>query len=183
MSTVQEEWRPVKDWEGLYEVSCFGNVRSVDRYVRAKLGSTKLARGQSIRLQGSHDGYSVVRLKRSGLHKLLRVHRIALIAFVSPPPFADAQVNHIDGNKKNNVVSNLEWVTKSENMKHAYRTGLQLPQRGEQHSHAKLSERQVIEIRDRYSRGETTTQLALAFGIRRRSMSDVVRRVTWSHVA
>lgn len=99
-----EEWRPVIGYEGLYEVSSYGRVRSVDRYVKTCYGSYRLHKGKVLSPGIRPDGYLVVSLQ----YKMFRVHRIVAEAFL-PNPDNLPQVNHKDEDKSNNRVDNLEW--------------------------------------------------------------------------
>lgn len=116
----EEVWKPVKDYEGLYEVSNLGRVRSLDRKVR---GGVRVYKGKIRRLMRNWDGYLRVALTKDGNAKVFFVHRLVSMAFI-PNPEGKSQVNHIDGVKSNNVLENLEWVSASENGLHAYATGL-----------------------------------------------------------
>ena len=101
-----EEWRPIEGYEGLYEVSSYGRVRSVDRYVRCSYGSYRLHKGKVLSPGIRPDGYLVVSLK----YKMFRVHRLVAQAFI-PNPDNLPQINHKDEDKSNNRVENLEWCT------------------------------------------------------------------------
>lgn len=107
---MEELWKSIEGYEGLYEVSNFGNVKSITRNKVMKPGSHKF-------------GYRYVILYKEGSNKSVLVHRLVADAFI-PKISGEEDVNHIDGNKSNNCVENLEWVSKSENMKHAYQSGL-----------------------------------------------------------
>ena len=113
---MPEIWKPVKDFEGLYEVSNFGNVRRVWRYGRQWVGICKP--------KLTKDGYLETTLIKNSKPKFIRTHRLVAFAFCENP-HNKPEVNHIDGNKHNNRADNLEWVTASENQKHAYKLGLQ----------------------------------------------------------
>ena len=99
-----EEWRPVVGYEGLYEVSNTGRVRSVDRYVKTCYGSYRLHKGKVLSPGIRPDGYLVVSLQ----YRMFRVHRLVAEAFL-PNPDNLPQVNHKDEDKSNNRVDNLEW--------------------------------------------------------------------------
>lgn len=108
------EWRDVPGYEGLYQVSDTGLVLSLPRE-----GSD----GRILRPDITRDGYAQVRLCKNGLKHRWLVHRLVALAFL-PNPALKAEVNHIDGDKLNNALSNLEWSTRSENQQHAYDNGL-----------------------------------------------------------
>jgi len=112
-----EIWRPAVGFENKYEVSNFGRVR------RIKNNTVSI-----IAINNNRYGYATVHLsdKKS---KRVSVHRLVAEAFV-PNPNGKPQVNHKDGNKNNNRADNLEWVTASENVKHAYSSGLKRPSSG-----------------------------------------------------
>lgn len=107
---MKELWKSIEGYEGLYEISNLGNVRSIRRNKVMKPGSHRF-------------GYRYVILCKEGSNKSVLVHRLVANAFISRIPGKE-DVNHIDGDKSNNCVENLEWVSKSENMQHAYQSGL-----------------------------------------------------------
>lgn len=112
-----EEWRDIKGYEGLYQVSNAGRVRSLDREVKGKF-----LKGKVLSCYSKHT-YPVVALCNAEGKKCVRVHRIVAEAFLENY-YNLPEVNHIDGNKNNNCVENLEWCTRTENVNHAWRTGL-----------------------------------------------------------
>lgn len=117
---MKEIWKDIKDYEGLYQVSNLGNVKSLDRYVNYKIKDTKRKLlGKSKKLSLNEKGYLKVTLHKNCKGKTREVQRLVAETFI-PNPENKPQVNHIDGNKTNNYVTNLEWVTESENMVHAF---------------------------------------------------------------
>ena len=118
-----EVWRPVRDFEGLYEVSNLARVRSVDRWSKYKGSDTKQAfrKGRILRQDKTSAGYYLVTLCRDGVHFHCSVHRLVAEAFV-PNPENLQQVNHKDENKSNNLPSNLEWCDRIYNTN--YGTGI-----------------------------------------------------------
>lgn len=109
---ISEIWKPVPGFEGLYEVSNMGRVKSIKRTT---------TRGGYMHLRiDVNNGYVYTCLHKGNKAYSRRVHRLVLMAFVPDHPKEADQVDHIDGDKTNNVLSNLEWVTGSENMKRAY---------------------------------------------------------------
>ena len=120
-------WKDIKGYEGYYQVSSDGRVRSLDRYVPSNHNNYKLCRGVERVLDPDDHGYVQTLLYNHGMNgkkngKHYSVHRLVAEAFI-PNPENKPEVNHKDGDKLNNNVDNLEWVTSSENIKHAYDTG------------------------------------------------------------
>lgn len=113
-----EIWKDINGYEGYYQISNKGNVRSIDRFdgVHDRTGTV-------IKPNLKTNGYLQVGLRKHNKRKWIGVHRLVAIHFIDNPE-NKPQVNHIDGNKQNNTVENLEWVTQEENQQHATRTGL-----------------------------------------------------------
>lgn len=112
---MEEQWKDIKGHEGLYEVSNFGNVRSLDRVIRAKHNGTMLRKGRILTpFYEEKKGYYQVSLSKDGKNKKHRVHRLVASAFLdNPHNYTD--VNHKDEVKTNNNVDNLEWCTRKYN--------------------------------------------------------------------
>lgn len=120
---VNEVWRDIKGYEGYYQVSNLGEIRSLPRY-RIENGEKKyLMKGIILKQSITSTGYKKVELMVDGDKKSCKVHRLVAEAFLINT-FDKPYVNHKDGNPLNNVVDNLEWCTQAENMKHARETGL-----------------------------------------------------------
>lgn len=115
-----ELWKPVKDYEGLYEVSNFGNVRGLAIVTHNGHGSF-VKSGKLLRPYVDKDGYLVVGLRDHGRNKTAKVHRLVAQAFL-PNPKNLPQVNHIDENKANNHLDNLEWCTNVYNLNYGHRS-------------------------------------------------------------
>ncbi len=116
-------WRPIKGYEGLYEVSDSGLIQSLDRYVNLPKGNRRFAKGRILKLNVTNRGYLDVRLNKDGKAKSFLVHRLVLEAFV-PNPENYPIANHLSGDKMENTVENLKWTNHSGNALHAYQTGL-----------------------------------------------------------
>ncbi len=117
---MEEIWKPIQGYEGHYEISNLGNVKSLAKVSYRKTGSILKRTPDKILKQNNHsDGYKFVFLFK----KNFLVHRLVALHFLDVEP-DKKYVNHIDGNKHNNCVSNLEWCTSSHNQAHAYKIGL-----------------------------------------------------------
>jgi hypothetical protein len=126
-----ENWKKIVGYEGLYEVSDLGNVRSLDKVV-PKWDGFRLLKGRVLKKKLTQFGYHSVALTKNGKPKHYFVHRLVATCFIdNPDTKTKTQVNHIDGNKTNNAVDNLEWVSASENIKHAFKTGLKSVQQSQ----------------------------------------------------
>lgn len=121
----KEVWKPVvlldngESYEGLYEVSNMGRVRSLDREVIFSDGRKALYKGKIRILSPNKDGYLQVGLCKNSKQKIISVHRLVAEAFI-PNPDNKETVNHINGDKTCNTVFNLEWADRSEQLYHAY---------------------------------------------------------------
>ena len=125
MNTKQptsERWKPVKGYEGIYEVSNHGRVRSLDRVVTYSDGRVRRHKGKILSAPLSRDGYPAVNLHTQGRLKKRTVHSLVAEAFVGPRP-EGMEVCHNDGSKTNNHVDNLRYGTRSENMLDRVRHG------------------------------------------------------------
>lgn len=161
-----ELWRDVRGYEGYYQVSNKGRVYS-----------TRSQRNLSL----THEkrGYVSVELNVQGVNKRVKIHRLVAKSFI-PPVEGKALVNHINSIRNDNRVENLEWCTQSENILHGFKYGNK-DSHGENHSHNKLTEKQVIEILQ--LKGTVTQQkIADMFNISRENISRIHRRISWQHI-
>ena len=117
-----EIWKDIKGYEGYYQISNLGRVRSLDRVIICKNGKTQTKSGGIVadRLN-TRLGRREVYLNKNGYRKAFKVYRLVALEFIeNDDPINRTTVNHIDGNTNNNIVTNLEWCSYSENLKHAY---------------------------------------------------------------
>lgn len=110
---LKEEWKQVPEWEDCYEVSSFGRIRNA---------KTKILKNPDI----NNYGYARLQCYSKGVRAKLFIHKLVACLFIETPLDTNLVVNHKDGDKLNNMVSNLEWVTKSYNSKHCYDIGLRV---------------------------------------------------------
>lgn len=118
-----EIWRDIQGYEGLYQVSNLGRVKSLDRIIRTKAGWEQKHKGHILQPRIKKNGYLFLILYKNNQGKNKYIHRLVAQAFLSNPKSLPT-VNHKDGNKQNNNVNNLEWNSYSENNQHAYNHGL-----------------------------------------------------------
>lgn len=174
-----EIWKDVKGFDGFYQVSNLGRVKSVSR----KIGNC--FRKEKIRsLSLTKDGYVKLRLSYCGKDVTKRVHRLVAEAFI-PNPENKETVNHKDGNKLNNCIYNLEWADRSEQMYHAYKHSLKKSERGTENAQSKLTVEQIKEIRKtyvRYSRKYGTIALADKYGVTNRVIGLIVKNLSYKNV-
>lgn len=105
-----EQWVDIDGYEGLYQVSNKGNVRSCDRIINSKCNSKRLCKGKPIKPYEDEDGYMRVGLHKNDTQKVVGIHRLVADAFI-PNTNNLPSVDHIDGNPNNNIVENLRWIT------------------------------------------------------------------------
>lgn len=179
-----EEWRDIPGYEGLYQVSDLGRVRSLDRYVRATSHSstTRLHRGGILRPSGRcKDGrhYLNVALSQDGIIRKQEIHVLVLRVFVGPR-LPGTVANHIDGERSNNAAINLEWVTHKRNSQHALEGGKM--RIGERCHMAKLTAAQVREIRGLAGTGLSSRQVGDQFGVTASNIQAIWLRKSWKHL-
>lgn len=166
-----EIWKDIPEYEGLYQISNLGNIKSLKREVKHNYsGSINL---KTRILKSSLGGkYLRVAFCKESKYKYIHVHRILALMFIENPDNLP-EVNHIDGNKLNNKLENLEWVTRKENMFHAFKNGL--AKSGENCYNSKISNLQVIEIKKRYSKKNISQkQLAKEYKVDQALISRII---------
>jgi len=163
---MSELWRPVVGWEGLYEVSSLGRVRSLPRAT---------TRGRVLKPARNVHGYWFVALCCNGKPKTRPIHSLVAEAFIGPRP-AGMDVCHGSNGKDDNTPANLSYGTRSQNMRDCVRDGTH--QHGERGSGAKLTHSQVAEIRSLKGK-RLQREIAAAFGISRSCVSMIWSGRTW----
>lgn len=183
---MMERWLPVVGWEGVYEVSDLGSVRSVDRVVRNWPHGERVVRGRQLKPNVRGNGYAYVQLCSPGRKKrLVSIHRLVAAAFLGTPS-GTFHVNHLDGEKLNNQALNLEWCTPRQNYRHARSTGLTPPPRafgkGDDCPASKLTTEQVARIKRRIAEGESLTGIAADYPVSRSAIQEIKAGRSWGHV-
>jgi hypothetical protein len=175
-STTPEEWRPVVGYEGVYEVSSLGRVRSLNRHADHPRGPLNI-RGMQISPFKNARGYLRVSLRDSGARSKRTVHSLVLEAFIGPRP-GGMQSRHLNGNKADNRPENLTWGTAKQNIADKRAHGTQ--PLGSECVSAKLDERDVIEIRRRNAGGEAAASIVMDFPVALSTVCRVINRDTWA---
>lgn len=174
-----EEWKDVVGWEGLYQISNMGRVKSLSRWRNcAHVGHFRKSKIMKI-YPDSRDKYLSTILMSNDIKIYVLVHRLVATAFV-PNPLNLPQVNHKFGITWDNRASELEWMTKSQNIQHAFDTGLKIGLRGEKNGNSKLTQRQVDEIRAKYIPYiYTKKMLAKEYKINIRNIAHILDNEMW----
>lgn len=175
MAQSEEIWKDIVGWEGLYQVSNLGRIKSLSRVVKVVGHNHSEARISEKILKSviRKLGYEMVTICKVNIHKHKQVHRVVAEVFI-PNPDNKPNINHIDCNPLNNKVENLEWCTQKENREHAKKMG-RVPW-GQSHFKAKITQDDAIAIKNS---AERTSILANQYGISMSSIGDIRKGRTW----
>ena len=177
----KEIWKDIEEYEGKYEVSNLGRVKSL-AYIKTHSVNKKsrfIVKEKILKIRLNKYGYVKIILSK-GNKKTFLVHRLVAKAFVKNVD-NKPDINHLNGIKIDNRVENLEWVTKSENTIHAFKTGLLKGLKGEDNPASKLLEEDIIIIRK--LRGiKPQPKIAKMFGISQSHVSDIQLNKVWQHI-
>lgn len=171
---MSEIWVDIKDYEGLYKISTFGNIFSYPTK------SNRNKNGYLLKPFNDKFGYKKIELTKNGVSKTYSVHRLVATNFLINE-MNKKDVNHINGIKYDNNVVNLEWATRSENLKHAFKIGLK-NHKGVKHPIAKLSESDVLKIRELNRNGVSQAEIARMYQMHQPSIYYIVSRKQWVHI-
>lgn len=186
-----ELWKDITEFEGTYQISNYGRVRSLDREIvqsnPQKTGlSKRLLKGQMLKTKTTKFGYEEIHLyNRSTQTKhYVRIHQLVAKAFI-PNTENKRYVNHIDADKKNNHVNNLEWCTAQENITHAHANNLITFRLGEKHQNTHLTKTDINYIRQnhKYRDKEFSAEaLGRKFDVCTQTILNIVNRKIWKHI-
>lgn len=175
-----EIWLDIKGYEGHYQVSSFGRVKSLARVVECRKDVFVNKKEKFLSDWDCGKGYRKVKLSKDGIEKSIRVHRLVAKTFLSNPE-AKSEVNHINGIKNDNRLENLDWCTSSENTIHALNNKLKISQKGSEHGMSKLTENDVLEIR-KIGRSKGLKEVSKIFNVSESLISNVLLNKIWIHV-
>jgi hypothetical protein len=167
---MKEQWRNIYGVKGEYRVSNMGRVKSFNRI--EPMIMKQMVKNNGYLSVSFRDGNNIVRP--------VLVHRLVAMCFCSGWK-PELQVNHIDGNKKNNHATNLEWVTPKVNTRHALDTGL-YNAKGEKHWGCRFTEKDIYEIRELSKSGLSSNEVAIVYGVTRQYIRRIVRKELWRHI-
>jgi len=180
MNQPNENWKPVPGFEGRYEVSDQGRIKSLARYIKPGVGSTPRQIKERILKQQLHKGYWRVTLSRDGEQPIFETHRLVARAFIGPCP-EGKEVCHGPLGSTVNTVNNLSYGTKRKNnLDDKRRDGSD--NRGAKAYQSKLDEAKVLELRALRAQGWKYADLAAHTGVHRITVHDAVNGRTWKHL-
>lgn len=172
--------KPIKGYEGRYSVTKDGKIRSHPK----RHGNGGLRNGRWLKPWLGNRGYLIINLRKNGKRKMFTVHRLVALTHI-PNPKNKLEINHKDGNRLNNSVDNLEWCTRKENSDHAWKIGLfdNRNTSGENHGRAKLTWKQVNEIRTNHiSKGIKKRKPWEKYGIHYSNYYRALNSKTWKEI-
>ena len=172
-----EIWKDIHGYNGFYQVSNIGNIRSKDRNVNGRWGKQS-RNGTMLKTAPMKNGYIGVCLYDNGIKKTLSVHRLVISSFCGK---SNLQCNHKDGDKTNNSIENLEYCTSSENHIHAIKMGLREKRNGEKSNFSKLTKDIVLNIRENKFK-LSYKEFSALYGVSESAISLIVNKKNWSHV-
>ena len=185
---MEEIWRDIEGYEKLYQVSNLGRVRSLDRVITTKYGVVYPYKGRILKMKKNNSGYSVVSLSKDGKVKDFLIHRLVAKAFIPLEDYNGMEVNHINFDRNDNNVNNLEWITRKENMEYSNNAG------HFKGVNAKHSEEEIRVIRKMYKDGLKIPQIILElynltskddskeYDRKRLWISKIVNYKIWKHL-
>lgn len=184
---MSEIWKDIDGYEGHYQISNYGRVKSLARIRKYKLNDYAKHKERILKLNLTYKGYHSIGLSKNNKRKTYFVHRLVALAFI-PNPENKPEVNHNDGNKTNNNDWNLKWNTGKENVIHSIKHLKCKRACGEKTAIAKLTEKEVLEIRRLYqiyynAQKYSPINLAKRYNLKSNcTIHSIIDRKTWKHI-
>ncbi|WBK39941.1 HNH endonuclease [PinkBerry-associated phage LS06-2018-MD08] len=173
---MKEIWKDIKGYEGYYQISNLGRVKSLERKCKTN-NSYRIKKEKILKGGFTTKRYKHVTLLKNKITKTYQIHRLVAIAFIENLLNKET-VNHKNGIKDDNRVENLEWMTYSENIKHAFDTGLK-SLKGENHNQTKLKNEDIYYIR---KSKKTIKELCDIYNLSRKALENIINRKSWKHI-
>jgi hypothetical protein len=177
---MEEIWKDVKGYEGLYKVSSLGRVKAINRNENNLKDPLKKNKGLIKKPQLNKFGYYRMQLCKNGIRKNFFIHRLVADAFISNPK-NKPNINHINCIRTDNIYKNLEWVTPSENQIHAYKYG-QKSNSGENHGMSVLKNDDIINIRTGKLSKLSNKKISLILNVNPSTILKIRKRINWNHI-
>lgn len=171
------EWKDIPGYEGLYQASDTGLVRSLERMRKTKAGGLCKVKPRILKGTPSTKGYLVVSLFKESKVRFFGIHQLVLMTFVGPCPAGMEACHSPDKSKDNNHLSNLRWDTHAANCEDMRRDGDYAT--GEQHHASRFTSKQIRRMRELYKQGVKQTEIAKIFKVRQGHVSDIVLEKVW----
>jgi len=172
-----EIFKDIKGYEGIYQISNLGIVKSLTHYPKGRTGKQT---GRVLKQITDKKGYVRVSLSKNGTRFNTSVHRLVALTFI-PNTKNKPQVNHINGIKNDNRIKNLEWCTGSENVIHSIGNNLSNFNYGEKHHMSKLNNKQAIELRNQFEKGESVKDLSKKYNLSVVAIYNIINNKTYKN--
>jgi len=171
-----EKWKDIPGYEGFYQVSNMGNIKSVDR----RVSDGRLLKGRNIKPWRHTEGYRMVSLSKNGKVIKMKISRLVLLAFVRTTDFCILQVRHLNAKRDDDRLLNLKYGMQADNEND--KISLNLDNAGERNGMSKLTVSQVREIKNLIAKKLTYKEISKNYPIKPRSISDIACGRTWRNV-
>jgi hypothetical protein len=172
---MKEIWKDILNYEGLYQASTFGKIKSLKR---------NNTNGKILKPFLNSNGYLYITLSKNGKCKNFKIHKIIASTFIGEPTFDKKEIRHLNGNRFDNNSSNLKYGNRSEQMKDRIKHGthFQPDNKGSKQWLSKLMDSDILEIIDLIKLGWSDTKIAIKYNVCRQTINGIRNHKTWRHV-